>query len=1375
MSELYGHRRSLVSEASWLDEDDVEDDSLEMKEYDVDDTIDNTNLSYMNQILYIRLNDKRNQFEENRYRLDENIIFIKKTCPSVFNGCEEGGELQFLLDNIFTEGFSKTFFITNLTFKTNDRVRDRLSIRPLKEGIYLTESLPENMTITFKGHLSLEFFVIDEIKLATDSEPRDYEVEIYARPFHTNIPQEKKDFFLRDLLRRSESFTSHTEQKLEEWESFIKWRTEITKKRILGCKYFDVRYDSSNKTINFSLVFNDKDEFKSFKKYLRRDIKVFENSYSTDPLHFKFAYNNKKRKIKPGIDLGKFKKVEEEYYLKDRLKEEPDEEAKYLDVDDKAYDIEVTEEHFYNISEGYDEEPRDEDIEFDFDDNEVISLNTIMNKFENPYIVKVSYKLEQDHLDAIEESYLSEESELDYVNKNVLSEFNKQGFLALSGVGEFALLKRFERAISQLKKDEGSSPNLAFWLFNISQARVPNTKDWIKVTKWLNKGIQSNQDQMIAVEKMLNVEDVTLIQGPPGTGKTTVIAEAIYQFVSRGQRVLVASQSNDAVDNALERLAETPYIRAIRLGQKNRRKKLKDESLITKFSEEKSMETFYKSISTVLEKEYISKWDEIEKKSIEYKTDIRDCNEYIGSINTLSFEKSQVNEEIKYGEELINNLNKKLDEIKEEQNRLNLIIYQVNSFKSYLNEPKGNFVIPHKELEFIFYNILQMLKKINKMGINLSNGIEVDLNYLASINGNDLMQLIVDNIRVFKELLDKTNKIQDMNAVNTDIQIIDAKIKNIQDDMLNIDDDMKLMKLFKEMKELKKQKDSISKESKSASLTNKELSIINDLGISKITVNGNIDPGRLKELLRDNKHYVLELKERLKETADTIIQNINLTKTNDNEFDMISMNINRCTGEINFLKEKITEIDKNINYFNKKIEYLFELYNVDDKNELLKAIERLQEENANEVKKSEEFRKQFENLIINFKSRLDDTENHKYDREYYEDIYINACNVVGISCTDNMRVLTDKGYNDFDVVIIDEVSKATPPELLIPLMKARKAILVGDHRQLPPLFKEHEKSYKEIIYSSEDENEDENLKELLTEENFKRFRRMVTASLFKEYFEKADSLIKHSLLTQYRMHSDIMNVINRFYDGRLNNGLDKDTENKIKNHDLTIKAIDGTRFIVPDKHAYWIDSSTLPNQEEFYETRPQGSTSAENILECFLIVELLKKMAQEYKEKGYNKNNQKTVGVISFYQLQVNRLRNMIKKEKKKFDFSSLNIDINTVDRFQGKEKQIIITSLVRNLKTTRRSEGSHIAAFERINVAFSRAQEMLVIVGARNMYAGQPVKLPNMDSDGEKTVYVYRNIIEELNRNACYFGSGKLLNEGHIEQIKDIIKKEYK
>lgn len=131
------------------------------------------------------------------------------------------------------------------------------------------------------------------------------------------------------------------------------------------------------------------------------------------------------------------------------------------------------------------------------------------------------------------------------------------------------------------------------------------------------------------------------------------------------------------------------------------------------------------------------------------------------------------------------------------------------------------------------------------------------------------------------------------------------------------------------------------------------------------------------------------------------------------------------------------------------------------------------------------FRNDWEKTLRNFKNRLDDEESFRYDQEYYQQIYVNACNVVGISCTDNMKNLSDNGYNDFDVVIIDEVSKATPPELLIPLMKARKAILVGDHRQLPPMFKEHEGSYKELVEN--EENVPEEVRDLLTQDNFKRF------------------------------------------------------------------------------------------------------------------------------------------------------------------------------------------------------------------------------------------------------------------------------------------------
>ena len=66
--------------------------------------------------------------------------------------------------------------------------------------------------------------------------------------------------------------------------------------------------------------------------------------------------------------------------------------------------------------------------------------------------------------------------------------------------------------------------------------------------------------------------------------------------------------------------------------------------------------------------------------------------------------------------------------------------------------------------------------------------------------------------------------------------------------------------------------------------------------------------------------------------------------------------------------------------------------------------------------------------------------------------------------------------------------------------------------------------------------------------------------------------------------------------------------------------------------------------------------------------------------------------------MQVNEIREAFREAKRTCDFSAIDVDINTVDRFQGKEKNIIITSLVRNNKKGHASQ--HVVAFERINVA---------------------------------------------------------------------------
>ena len=79
------------------------------------------------------------------------------------------------------------------------------------------------------------------------------------------------------------------------------------------------------------------------------------------------------------------------------------------------------------------------------------------------------------------------------------------------------------------------------------------------------------------------------------------------------------------------------------------------------------------------------------------------------------------------------------------------------------------------------------------------------------------------------------------------------------------------------------------------------------------------------------------------------------------------------------------------------------------------------------------------------------TEANEYDLDEIRKLYVEHANVIGTTCVASARRDFMEEYPTFDVVIIDEVSKATPPELLLPMLKGKKIILVGDHHQLPPL------------------------------------------------------------------------------------------------------------------------------------------------------------------------------------------------------------------------------------------------------------------------------------------------------------------------------------
>lgn len=1306
---------------------------------DNDDAIDNSDMHFHNENICIRLNDN----EERNERLKRSEIALVKRFPKL-KELPSDSRMQLILEGMFPESFKKQMYIRNLTF-TNESGHDikLLGIRPERTPEDFMENyLPDGVSLLFKGRIASKEFIVESVFEIMDTELLDFEVDVTATPYRT--PERIHANFLYEILDDADSLTEYTGEKLEEWKEYLAWKRELASRQIYGCKYFKVGFDEEKKKLIFWLVFKNQDEFKSFKKYLNRDIQVFDNNYSKNKWYFDFIgdTNNRKKRVN-SIDLGRYRGIVNEYYLKDNTECFEDE---YED----NYDI--TEEELMN---GDYEEEEDNDDENNLERN-------IYNLFENPYIVQVAYDLNSHDLDEINQRSLKDEEIVDYVYNNVLGNYYKDGFLALSAIGDFVLIRRFQQAIEQLEKDECYSPNLAMWLFDVRNARTPEEDNDESIDKWLNPRIEKNENQKEAVYKMLAAPDLCLIQGPPGTGKTTVIAEAIYQFVRRGNRVLIASQSNDAVDNALERLIDSPEIRAIRLGQKGRRKRKSEDLNSGKFAEDEVLKYYYRALSAQVSKNWLNLWVSLESDGIQYDTDIRDASLFNVDIANLN--------------DILSNLNQQQDEEKKKFELLTKELENANNRNTRIEEDKHQYALAEECLkgksDSQFYlsdyvlkifeeNLNELIDDTIKKGVFLTPG-KLDLDLMGLRKEQVCIYMISKNLKTIKRLCEKIKNAKGNKSNNNgEIMILNSQLTEVKQKLLDSiqnDDTDAIAKYTKEMKTLQKKIDELKFSSSIISISNMERTILQTEIISGIE-SGDIDK------------WLKIFEELIKKWEQTLDITLNTTKKTIDSLDKIDVSDTIKKREISqssIVKIK-NDIEKTISQIRSKKDTLLELrekYQIEatSANDIIEHIESQKKKNMELLREQSIIRNDWEKTIRSFKEHLDDVNSFKDDQEHYQQIYINACNVVGISCTDNMRNLSDNGYNDFDVVIIDEVSKATPPELLIPLMKARKAILVGDHRQLPPMFKEHEESYKELT-----ENQDsipEEIRDLLTQENFRRFKKMVTSSLFKDYFEQADESIKHSLLVQYRMHSDIMDIINRFYEQRLLCGNSKEVEIMEKNHNLTIKGIDETTFVIPERHAYWIDSSYTPSNIPIYEVRPNNSTSNYNILEKYIVIELLKKIADAYKKQGYNKNKQKTVGVISFYQMQVNEIRETFRNAKKTYDFSAINVDINTVDRFQGKEKNIIITSLVRNNEKGRASK--HVVAFERINVALSRAQELLFIVGAKHMYENQSVQLPNMDMPGFKTALVYKNIMEALYRKGAFKDCNKIISPEIEKKIID-------
>ncbi len=1255
-------------------------------------------------------------FKKNHGNLNRAAERLRERHPTVFEGMGEQEEpLTYIRRKLFPEGLAGTYFVSNTSLK--EQFLD-FTVRPKVNSPSLQQTLAGGNSIAIRGHLASAgtVFVVDRLTDIHDSPPREFETEATVRPFteEANVYAVRREnvLFTPDFIAELPEISKTTGRHLKQWHEYLEWKRQIVMTKLYGVRY--QRLEIVDSELLVYLVFEHMKAFQYFKRIGRREqLMLYPLDYSTDP--WKFRLNE--RKFVRGNEIGDFK--------------------------------------------------GDLRVASDIDPGRFLGDECTLAE---PVIAIATFDLTDE---AQNELANVPEENYDDVVRNLVEDFSQVGFLATSSVGDFALIRRQKEVLDKLQMESGHAPFLSSWLFDIQKANLPKAAASIERFNRTNM----NEDQRKAVEKMLTAPDIFMMQGPPGTGKTTVIAEAVYQLVCQGQKVLLSSQANLAVDNVFERLANEPQIRAIRLGKSS---KISDEG--KQFAEDRVLEWFYSSIATNVESRLIGRWKQEERRIAEIEQWLEQMKFGIADYRSLAEEEKQLQGQAEAVQERCRTEERRYQETvrrqsKEEERRKNLHL-----LVDFLDGRTDQlFVLEDAEFELLWQSIAQPLLSLRRHHIDLSRGSAPGASSRSS-----LFMLIWTGWQRLLQIIPKLER--DLEQWEAGGGVTDA------------DNELKIQQLSRRIDEIGRELEEDESKLDEWRTMRSELRKLKEGGgplldeaygeLFNMEENGTPRIVRMKQQLQNNRHGLTSGIRQLLQSVWTLHAQLSAavaeaqTAIHRILSDLVTEPVDdaplrRLEAERTRLESQSIEKKAAVEKLHKQLVTYLQREMPD--NEQLKANElmQLRQEELQKIKVSEGKNRSFKNdwrpFLEQWKAKLDDKQTARLDHPLYIDTYVNSCNVVGVTCTENAKILEQSNHTVFDVAIIDEVSKATPPELLMPMIRSKRSILVGDHRQLPPLFKENQSSYEEMIKQLEEEQadgEDVNSGEedpLLTKEHFDKYKYMVTASLFKEYFENADVAIKESLLFQYRMHPDIMEVINHFYENRLKCGLmDADKE---RAHGMVIRSPEGLDFIRSDSHAVWIDSSCDPTGKEAFET--QDKTSKINELEAVLIVEMLQKMdralgdqaAATRAEMGGGKNGtalaKKDVGVISFYGRQVREIRNRLKDVK----FEHLNYEINTVDRFQGKEKSIVIVSMVRNKKTRNKSKESFVAAFQRINVAFSRARELLVVVGAKSMFYDYDVELPLMDLDGTIVRKVYRDILDRIHMKGNLWDSGRVISSNEYSR----------
>lgn len=295
-------------------------------------------------------------------------------------------------------------------------------------------------------------------------------------------------------------------------------------------------------------------------------------------------------------------------------------------------------------------------------------------------------------------------------------------------------------------------------------------------------------------------------------------------------------------------------------------------------------------------------------------------------------------------------------------------------------------------------------------------------------------------------------------------------------------------------------------------------------------------------------------------------------------------------------------------------------------------------------------RRSASNLLTKLRNRSTELE-IRINEDLFDQSRVIACTLIGTAS----RVLERK---HFSTLFIDEAAQAFEAACWAAIIKSDRVIFAGDHLQLPPTIKCREAEKKGL-----------------------------NRTLMEKIASEKQSCVE-LLTVQYRMHQDIMQFSSDwFYNGK-----------------LIADSNNANRTVLPlDCPLIWIDTAKLGFEEQ---VNPL-SQSRLNTQEALLLVKTLRNYCRQI---GIDRiiDNRVDFGIISPYKSQVQLLRRLIKQSK--FLKPVLpSITVNTVDGFQGQERDVVIISMVRG-----NDEGriGFLNDLRRMNVAITRSRMKLIILG---------------------------------------------------------------